>query len=180
VSHIIGRGRYARETYPTRAGGAGGGGNVKTQQLIGNDNFQNVGIASVVRVPINQAPSTPVGVFPDVVIDVTPGSKVYCEFVCGGYGTNSANTFPSFQMQKEDGDGNGFIPICRANPRPPSTAAFPNGDGGENLEVVLAADYVASEQQQTIRMFWASGQAAATWKGGFQFPFILRVEEIPA
>lgn len=183
MSHVIGRGRYARETYPTRAGagGGGGGGQVKTQQLIGNDTFQNVGISSVTRVPINQAPSTPAGLFPDVVMDVTPGSKVYVEFVCAGYGTNSPNTFPSFQIDAEDGDGNGFSLIpCLGVPRPPATTAFPDGDGGQNLEVVLAVDYVAQEVQQSIRCLWASGSTSGQWRGGFGRSFIVRVEEIPA
>lgn len=165
-------------------GGAGGGGNVKTQQLIGNDTFQNVGIEGVaLPVPINQAPSSPPGLFPDVVMDVTPGSKVYCNFVCSGYGTNSPNTFPAFQVHREDGAGNGFSNIpCILNARPPATAAFPNGDGGENLQVVMAVDYVAQEVQQSIRCLWSSGTptVGGRWRGGFGRPFILRVEEIPA
>ena len=170
MSHVIGRGRYARETYPRPPASGGGGSNVKTQQLVGSND-----ITSATFVAINEAPSTNPGSFPDVAIDVTPGSKVLIQFAAVNSGNDPAVRC-NYDVQVRDGAAGAFVSI--------QTSGFvspPLGDGGNRAYQAIQAEYVATEPDQTVKVRWNSNSSTLRANIGISGigPCSLRVEEVP-
>lgn len=138
---------------------------VRSQQLTAPTD-----VTSAAFVPVNQAPSTPTGSFPDIVMNVTPGNKVIVQFI-GQVSTDGQVLDPGYRIDAEDGAGNGFNPVA-------TSFVIPAVNGRPSL--FIQAEYIAVETQQTLRMLW---QADAAFRISANAPsaigpFSLQAEEI--